>query len=63
MDIPEQGELLDFHLYQALEMAAAPATRRPATRWSYLRRGYENLMRKTGFLSPDLRSRFLFQVP
>ncbi|HZI64618.1 MAG TPA: tetratricopeptide repeat protein, partial [Thermoanaerobaculia bacterium] len=59
---PEQGELLDLHLFQALDWLRAhdPEAGNPMV---YLRRGYENLMRKTGFLSPDLRNRFLFQVP
>ncbi len=59
---PEQGEQLDLHLFQALDWLRArdPEAGNPTV---YLRRGYENLMRKTGFLTPELRNRFLFQVP
>ena len=59
---PEQGELLDLHLYQALDWLRTrdPEAGNPTV---YLRRAYQNLMRKTGFLAPDLRNRFLFQVP
>jgi len=59
---PELGELLDFHLFRALEyLHQRDGDFSDAVR--YLRRGYRNLLRKTAYLAPDSRHAFLFQVP
>ena len=55
-------ELSDFHLYlgsQWLEEKNGGKQEPLAP----LKRSYEELMRQTGFLSPAMRQRFLFQVP
>jgi len=59
---PELGERLDFQLYQALQrlQASVEGAREPLF---YLRRAYQRLMDKTGHLAPDMRNRFLFQIP
>jgi tetratricopeptide (TPR) repeat protein len=59
---PELGELLDYHLFRALEyLHQRDGDFSDALR--YLRRGYRNLLRKTAYLAPDSRHAFLFQVP
>jgi tetratricopeptide (TPR) repeat protein len=59
---PEQGEVLDLHLFHALQwLRGDGAAGEEALR--YLRRGYRNLLRKTAYLEPGARHGFLFQVP
>jgi hypothetical protein len=58
---PLHGELLHFRLYRAfhwLRERSAPA-HDPI---EYLRKAYQELIRKTGFLAPQLRHRFLFSI-
>jgi tetratricopeptide (TPR) repeat protein len=59
---PELGERLDLEMFRALDTLETPVegTRHPLF---YLRRAYETLMRKTGHLPRELRSRFLLQIP
>jgi tetratricopeptide (TPR) repeat protein len=59
---PELGEVLDLHLFRALEwLHREDGEVDDALR--YLRRGYRNLLRKTAYLEPGSRHSFLFQVP
>ncbi|MEO8196990.1 MAG: tetratricopeptide repeat protein [Thermoanaerobaculia bacterium] len=55
-------ELSDFHLYLAAQWLEERQIRKqdPLVR---LKLSYDELMRQTGFLSPAMRQRFLFQVP
>lgn len=61
-EYPELGERLDYRVFRALawmrqrgEKVADPLV--------HLRRAYAALMRKAGHLDPELRQRFLYQVP
>ncbi len=60
---PPAGEMLYFRLYRAfdwlLEHKVEVAENEPL---KYLRRAYRELMRKTGFLAPELRHSFLYQI-
>ncbi len=59
---PEQGEILDLHLFHALQwLRGGEDGGEDSLR--YLRRGYRNLLRKTAYLEPGARHGFLFQVP
>jgi hypothetical protein len=59
---PELGEVLDLHLFRALEwLHQQDGHLEDALR--YLRRGYRNVLRKTAYLEPGSRHTFLFQVP
>lgn len=61
---PDMGERLDFVLFHALDGLAARGQTggRIDGRREYLERAFGVLMRKTNFLDPELRHRFLFQV-
>ena len=60
---PPAGEMLNFRLFRAFEWLHRNQieiqSREPLT---YLRRAYRELMRKTGYLSPELRHSFLYQI-
>ncbi|MCP3959777.1 MAG: tetratricopeptide repeat protein [bacterium] len=60
---PPAGEMLQFRLFRAFNWLCENEEdiegRDPLT---YLRRAYRELMRKTGFLSPELRHGFLYQI-
>jgi tetratricopeptide (TPR) repeat protein len=62
---PDMGERLDFVLFRTLDGLAGrgQAGGRIDERREYLERAFRVLMRKTNFLDPELRHRFLFQVP
>ena len=55
-------ELSDFHLYLAAQWLAE-RNGKNLEPLVPLKRSYDELMRQTGFLSPPMRQRFLFQVP
>ncbi len=64
---PTFDELLSFRLYLAAEWLhqQGPAPESPpvpAAPETYLRRAFQDLVRKTDFLTPDLRHGFLFQI-
>ena len=60
---PPAGEMLNFRLYRAFDWfkrhKVEIETPDPLT---YLRRAYRELMRKTGYLAPELRHGFLYQI-
>lgn len=60
---PPAGEMLYFRLYRAFDWLLGHkvevAENEPL---KYLRRAYRELMRKTGFLAPELRHSFLYQI-
>lgn len=61
--VAARREVLEFRLFRGLEELSGgrPDSQEEARR--HLRRAYRELMRKTGHLTPDLRHRFLFQIP
>lgn len=62
LDTAPLRELSDFHLYLAAQWLEERNARRDDAR-APLKRSYDELMRQTGYLSPPMRQRFLFQVP
>ena len=56
------GAICDFQLHQAAEWLRARGETAEDPR-PFLERAYGELMRETAFLAPELRQRFLFQVP
>jgi tetratricopeptide (TPR) repeat protein len=62
---PETGEVLDLRLFEGLEALRrlGVTSERVAQRRTFLERAYRTLMRKTGYLQPAQRHRFLFQIP
>lgn len=56
------GAICDFQLHQAAEWLRSKGETTEDPR-PYLERAYGELMRETAFLAPELRQRFLFQVP
>lgn len=56
------GEFFDFCLYQGAR-AIARGGGRAVESLPFLRRAYHELLRKTSFLEPARRQRFLFQIP
>ena len=62
---PDMGERLDFIVFRALDGLArrGESGGRIGARREHLERAFRVLMRKTNFLDPELRHRFLFQVP
>ena len=60
---PPAGEMLYFRLYRASNWLSENGDERPVDEaGKYLRRAYRELMRKTAYLSPELRHSFLYQV-
>jgi tetratricopeptide (TPR) repeat protein len=61
---PDIGEWLDLRLFEGLGALRklGVTTDRVRQRRIHLERAYQTLMRKTGFLEPAQRHRFLFQV-
>ncbi|MCP4658515.1 MAG: hypothetical protein GY856_24140 [bacterium] len=59
---PSLAEILYFRLFRAFKWLQEhnTAARDP---FDYLRKAYRELLRKTSFLAPELRHRFLFHVP
>jgi len=62
---PDMGERLDFVVFRSLDELARRGHQggRIEQREEFLERAFQVLMRKTNFLDPELRHRFLFQVP
>lgn len=62
---PDLGERLDHVVFMALEKLAerGESRGRIADRDRYLERAYNAILHKTQHLDPELRHRFLFQVP
>lgn len=58
---PRQGEVLNFRLYRGLSWLRERDISVPDP-VIYLRAAYQELMRKTGFLPPERRHVFLYQV-
>ncbi len=60
---PPAGEMLYFRLYRAAEwLRKNGVEREPQEPVKHLRRAYRELMRKTAYLSPELRHSFLYQI-
>lgn len=61
--LPTRRELYEFRLFEGLEWLEQHGFQPPAPPLRYLRRAYQELMRKTAYLAPDQRAPFLLQVP
>jgi tetratricopeptide (TPR) repeat protein len=61
-DYPEQGEQLDYRLFKALWWLREQGEK-GGDALVHLKRAYRELLRKAGHLDPDLRQRFLSQIP
>ncbi len=60
---PPAGEMLYFRLYRAAEWLHKNGVEREVSEpIKHLRRAYRELMRKTAYLSPELRHSFLYQI-
>lgn len=59
--LPSAGESLDFRLFRALTWLRERDIATPDPE-IYLRAAYQELLRKTGFLPPERRHHFLYQV-
>ena len=60
---PPAGEMLYFRLYRAADwLRKHGAEREVSEPIKHLRRAYRELMRKTAYLSPELRHSFLYQI-
>lgn len=60
---PPAGEMLYFRLYRAFDWLRRNRIDIEAPEpVAYLRRAYRELMRKTGYLAPELRHSFLYQI-
>ncbi len=60
---PPAGEMLYFRLYRAADwLRKNGVEREPQEPIKHLRRAYRELMRKTAYLSPELRHSFLYQI-
>ncbi len=60
---PPAGEMLYFRLFRAADwLAKNGVEREPQEPIKHLRRAYRELMRKTAYLSPELRHSFLYQI-
>ncbi len=60
---PPAGEMLYFRLYRAFDWLRQNNIDIEAPEpVAYLRRAYRELMRKTGYLAPELRHSFLYQI-
>ncbi len=62
LEYPTAGETLYYRLYRAFDWLSRHdhKVREPLI---YLRRAYQELMRKTGYLNPEMRHTFLYQIP
>ncbi len=62
LERPELSERLDYAIFRALDwLAARQVAVEPAR--PYLERAYAQVLTKAGHLTPELRHRFLFEVP
>ncbi len=59
---PELGERLDYRIFRGLDWLAARQIPAEEAR-PYLERAYEQALAKAGHLAPELRHRFLLEVP
>ncbi len=60
---PPAGEMLYFRLYRAADWLRKQGVEREVSEpIKHLRRAYRELMRKTAYLSPELRHSFLYQI-
>ena len=59
---PDLGEILNFRLFRGLDWLSSSG-HKLGDPLPYLHRAYQQVLDKASHLQPDLRHRFLFQIP